>query len=399
MKQESVSRQNWASLLGAAALGAAGMYFSDPERGRRRRALALQKVTHFGVTTAHATDVTTRDLYNRLAGLQARMGHLLRRQNRPEDDQVVAERVRAKLGRVVSHPHAIKVMACQGHVLLRGPILAREKDKLLDTVRGIAGVADIKDQLDAHKQSENIPSLQGGSGRREIRSGFMRNNWAPALRGMAVLGGSAAGAYGLVRRTPSGLALAAIGLAFFLRGLSNRPVRRLTGVKAGRRALDLQKTIDIMAPPETVFDTWANYENFPRFMSHVLEVRHLGEQRSHWTVQGPMGARIEWTASLTENIRPSVLAWKTDPGAAVEHSGLIRFDSTDKGTRVHVRLSYNPPAGVVGHAVAMLLGADPKHELDDDLLRMKRFIEAGTVSHDAVKPTAAASYGAQGEGL
>ena len=40
-------------------------------------------------------------------------------------------------------------------------------------------------------------------------------------------------------------------------------------------------------------------------------------------------------------------------------------------------MSYNPPAGALGHAVAELFGADPKHEMDDDLMRMKSFIETG----------------------
>lgn len=387
MKQQSGSRQNWSTWLGAAAIGAAGMYFSDPERGRRRRALAQDQLRHLGAQTAHASDVVIRDLYNRLTGVQARTRKLIfqRQRDSAADDDVVAARVRTKLGRVVSHPHAIAVAVQQGHTILSGPVLEREKKALLEVVRSVPGVTDIEDKLEAHKHSTGIPSLQGGSGRPEMRSGFMRENWVPALRGTAVLGGGILGAYGLARRTPAGIALAAAGFGFLLRGLTNQPVRRLTGIGAGHRAIDLQKTIEIAASPETVFDAWATYDNFPLFMSHVLEVRDLRDLRSHWVVQGPMGARIEWNASLTECIRPSVIAWKTDPGSVVEHSGLVRFERTENGTRAIVRLSYNPPAGVLGHGVAVLLGADPKHELDDDLLRMKSFIETGTLPHDAAK--------------
>lgn len=393
MRQGLGSRQNWATLLGAATLGALGMYFSDPERGRRRRALARDKLQHFGAAAAHGTEVATRDLFNRLTGMQARTRHLLlrRKQDLSQDDYVVAARVRAKLGRVVSHPHAIVVSVHQGRAILCGPVLAREKDILFEAVRSTSGVIDIEDRLDVHKRAD-ISHLQGGKGSRQMRSGFMRDNWPPALRGIAMLGGGAAGAYGLVRRSPAGLALAAAGLTFFLRGLLNKPVRRLTGLRAGHRAIDLQKSIEIMAPPETVFDAWANFRNFPYFMSHVLEVRDLGEQRSHWVVQGPMGARIEWTASLTEAKRPSVLAWKTDPGSVVEHSGLIRFEPTEDGTRVVVRLSYNPPAGILGHGVAVLLGADPKQEMDDDLMRMKSFIETGVMPHDAARRSSLARH-------
>ena len=67
----------------------------------------------------------------------------------------------------------------------------------------------------------------------------------------------------------------------------------------------------------------------------------------------------------------------------MENSGLVRFDSNAGGTtRVQVRLSYNPPAGAAGHAVAALFGADPKREMDEDLMRMKSLMETGDPPHD-----------------
>lgn len=395
MKRESASNQQWTGWLGTAALGALAMYLSDPDKGRRRRALARDKIRHYGLTAVRGADVATRDSYNHIRGFLARTVNWISRHGlySKTDDQIVAARVRAKLGRVVSHPHAIHVDVYQGRASLSGPILATEKKGLLNAVRTIPGVADIDDRLAAHKRPEGIPALQGGSGRTPARSGFMQANWTPALRGLAVLGGSALGYYGLARRTPLGVALAAAGITFFMRGLTNTPMRRLTGASAGRRAIDLQKTIEIAAPPETVFDAWAHYENFPHFMSHVLEVRDLGQQRSHWVVQGPMDARMEWNATLTQSIRPSVLAWKTEPGATVEHAGLIRFEPTENGTRTIVRMSYNPPAGALGHGVAALFASDPKRQLDDDLMRMKSFIESGVPPRDAARPAAVATPG------
>jgi len=58
----------------------------------------------------------------------------------------------------------------------------------------------------------------------------------------------------------------------------------------------------------------------------------------------------------------------------------VRFVPVDGGTRVDVRLSYNPPLGAVGHAVAALLGADPKQQLDDDLLRLQSLFDRGKAS-------------------
>jgi uncharacterized membrane protein len=64
----------------------------------------------------------------------------------------------------------------------------------------------------------------------------------------------------------------------------------------------------------------------------------------------------------------------------------VRFEPNgDGGTRVSVELSYIPPAGAFGHAVAAIFGADPKSEMDTDLLRMKSMVETGHPPHDAAQ--------------
>jgi uncharacterized membrane protein len=126
-----------------------------------------------------------------------------------------------------------------------------------------------------------------------------------------------------------------------------------------------------------VFELWANFESFPRFMSNVLEIRDLGEGRSHWVVRGPAGSRVEWDAEVTRFEPNRVLAWQTEPGAVVESSGLVRFEREGDSTRVQVQMSYNPPAGALGHGVATLLGSDPEKLMDEDLVRFKSLVEDG----------------------
>jgi uncharacterized membrane protein len=71
----------------------------------------------------------------------------------------------------------------------------------------------------------------------------------------------------------------------------------------------------------------------------------------------------------------------------VQHAGVVRLEPVaGDRTRVEVTLSYNPVAGAAGHAVASILGADPKTRLDEDLLRMKTLLEKGRPPHDAAKP-------------
>ena len=216
--------------------------------------------------------------------------------------------------------------------------------------------------------------------------------WSGGRRGAAMAGGGALGLYGLLStRSPLGLAFGLAGLALLARGASNRPLRNMLGGPGHGRAIEVEKTIRIDAAPDQVYDQFANYENFPRFMSNVVEVRDLGQRRSHWVVKGPAGTEFSWNAVLSAQDRPRRLAWQSEPGAEVEQAGEIRFEPVRNGTRVTVHLSYRPPAGAVGHALAALLGSDPKRQMDEDLARMKALVERGAMAHAGAAPAAAES--------
>jgi uncharacterized membrane protein len=121
-------------------------------------------------------------------------------------------------------------------------------------------------------------------------------------------------------------------------------------------------------------------------MSNVREVRKIDEGKYHWVVAGPAGLSVEWDAEITKLVPNQSIAFKSLPGSAIEQRGLIHFTSTAEGeTSVDIKMSYNPPGGAVGHLVAMLFGADPKREMDEDLMRMKSFIETGEIPHDAAQ--------------
>ena len=128
------------------------------------------------------------------------------------------ERVRATLGRFVSHPHAIEVAALNGHVVLRGPILAGEVDRLLQAVAEVPGVVDVADELEIHHGHDH-PALQGGRRRIGPRPELLQENWSPATKLLVGAAGVAV-AVPLVRRAPlTGLALGTLGLILATRKL------------------------------------------------------------------------------------------------------------------------------------------------------------------------------------
>jgi uncharacterized membrane protein len=379
MSRDLEAQHVWTKLLASAVLGAVAMYVMDPDKGRRRRALARDKALSVVGDTQYAFGVATRDASHRVQGWRARARRLFTQEDAPDDLRLI-ERVRARLGRLVSHPHAIQVGANQGRITLSGPILASEAGRLVEAVRAVWGVTEVEDRLVVHASSESISSLQGGIEERRPRA-ESQEHWTPTLRVAAILGGSAISLYGLRHRSLAGFAVMAAGVALAARGATNLPLRRLAGLTTARRAIHLQKTINVAASPETVYDVWANWENLPRFMTHVQEVRDLGDGRTHWVVSGPAGARLEWDAVLTRAERPQWLAWRTEPGSLVEHAGSVQFESFADGTRLTVRMSYDAAGG----AARALANSDPTRQIDEDLARMKSYVEQQALPQDATK--------------
>jgi uncharacterized membrane protein len=354
------------------------MYLLDPDRGARRRALVRDKSVHALHRAGQVFDKAARDVNYRAHGLAAEGKALLRHEEVPDD--LLVQRVRSQMGRACSHPHAVQVSAQGGEVTLRGPILAGEVSDLLACVERIAGVRHVRHELEPHAKDEQLPALQG-----ERRGPGGPARWTPTARIAA--GAAAAGlvGWGLARRDRVGTAIAALGAGLLARDVADRPLYAVLGIGAGTRAVDFHKTIHVRRKLEDVFSFFANVENFPKFMAHVREVNKVGDGRYRWVASGPAGIPVSWTGEITEFVPNKVIAWRSEPGAAIGNAGVAHFEPNPDGTtRLDLRMSYNPPAGALGHLVAALFGCDPKHALDQDMVRFQSLLEKGkTTAHGA----------------
>src|SRR5262249_34570433 len=153
-------------------------------------------------------------------------------------EHVLVERVRSKLGRYVSHVHAIMVTARDGRVTLSGPILAQEMNDLISGVCSVRGVTDVENRLEVHKEAGDFPALQGGRGRPGERPNLAEANWAPATRLLAGAAGGALLGYGCTQRFPVACVLGTIGLGLLARATTNMEMARLLGL-GGRRGVDV----------------------------------------------------------------------------------------------------------------------------------------------------------------
>lgn len=371
---------SWTSLIGGLALGALAMYVADPSQGRRRRALLQDKMTSATHKTSQVMNQTLRDTRNRLTGLQAEARRMITsRQAKPIDDHVLEARVRSRLGRAMPQLHGVEVTAEQGLVTLSGNISQDEEDRLVEAVQAIPGVEGVRCNLHWHE----VPHRSGLGAMLAGRSPL----WVAGALGAGLLTW-----YGLTRRQPLGLVAAATGLGLVARGrslgLSSAGLGSAASVAsgAGSEGFEAERTIEIAASPDVVFDVWSRYENFPHFMSHVIEVRDLGQNRSHWVVQGPGGTEVEFDSVLTSSDRPNRIAWQSEPGATVDNEGMVTLEPMAGGTRATVRMSWRPPAGALGEGVAVLMGTDPETSLEEDLRRMKQFIERGLPAREGEVP-------------
>jgi osmotically-inducible protein OsmY len=143
------------SFLSGAAMGAGLMFLLDPDRGNRRRALARDQMTSVGRRAGDQLGAKARHLGNRARGLVA--STRARFQADQPDDEVVSERVRAELGRIVGHAGSVVVGVEHGVVALSGSITGSEREALIGAVRQVRGVRDVEDRLETQGSDAGVP--------------------------------------------------------------------------------------------------------------------------------------------------------------------------------------------------------------------------------------------------
>lgn len=366
------------SALLATAVGTA-VYFLHPKKGAHRRAQIRDKAAHLRHKLRDAIDTASEDVRHRAQGMRTMIAN--RWNPDTPSDEILNERVRATIGHLVGYPGAIQVSTSGGNVALSGPVLQQDVALLMDGVLNVRGVKDVTNRLQVHATPGNISALQGAIDRPRTRQA----QWSPTARLIGGVAGSVVGAYGLAGRGAARKLIGIAGLALLARSATNSELRRLATRRTG---IDMRKSVRLQASVERIFDIWSQPENFPHFMTHVREVRRREDSetsdRWHWIVRGTSGLEFEFDSRITTQEPNRYIAWTSEPGSLVEHTGAVRFTPNEDGsTTAEVRMIYRPVAGAVGHVIAKLLGDDPKRQLDDDLLRLKAFLETGVAPRDA----------------
>jgi osmotically-inducible protein OsmY len=136
-------------VLFAAAIGAALTYFFDPDRGRRRRAMARDRSAGAARQGARRVGRLGRRGGAEAYGVTQKVRHRKEEPKPQPDDVTLARKVETEIFRSAEVPKGkINVNAVDGVVELRGeadgPEMIRD---LEDQVRNIPGVQDVRNML------------------------------------------------------------------------------------------------------------------------------------------------------------------------------------------------------------------------------------------------------------
>jgi uncharacterized membrane protein len=367
------------TVLTTVGVGAALMYFLDPQQGNRRRALIRDRVNSLINNMDEELEMVLRDTRNRARGVLSEMTAKLSDQSAP--DWLLEERVRAALGRATRHSRLLDIRSSGGRVLISGPVLRSDKDDIIKSAARTRGVYGVEDELHVVEKEKDLPTMQiPRTGVETSAPRQQQQNWSPAARLISGVGGSLLTLYGLKRKGLSKPLLSTAGLLLTTRSVTNKDTRTLLGLGTAENGFQIRKAIHINAPVDEVYQFWHNFENFKLFMEHVKEITVNGDISS-WQVAGPAGTTVEFQAQIKNDVPNELIAWETLPDSQVKHAGFVRFnENRDGGTRVSVQLDYLPPAGELGHVVAQLFGVDPRQAMNEDLVRLKSLLEEGTTS-------------------
>jgi uncharacterized membrane protein len=132
----------------------------------------------------------------------------------------------------------------------------------------------------------------------------------------------------------------------------------------------VEESIDVEVPVRTAYNQWTQFEEFPRFMEGVKEVRQVDDTHLRWVAQ-IAGRQRSWDAAITEQRPDERVAWTNTSGA--RNAGVVTFHRLAEGrTRIMLQLEFEPEGLLekTGDAIGAV-----RRRVRGDLERFKGFIE------------------------
>lgn len=146
-------------------------------------------------------------------------------------------------------------------------------------------------------------------------------------------------------------------------------------------AINIRTSFSVHAPRKLVYDTWRDFENLPHFLKHIKKIKVTDDIHSHWILKTPGKFPIvEWDAELIEQEGERELSWRSLQGSMIETAGKLNFTDAGAATEITALISYRPPAGYIGAAIAKYINPTLKKYVEEDIARFKNYIEKKALS-------------------
>lgn len=132
--------------------------------------------------------------------------------------------------------------------------------------------------------------------------------------------------------------------------------------------------------PERAFDYFADHRHVAKVLEGVSRWEPIGSQTTgegaRYNVEmTALGLPLKNVLRLSRWRRPHDIGWVSESGL-IKQSGGFTFSEVAGGTRIRLRITYEPPASVIGAAVARRLDGMVRRRLELALDRIRDVLEA-----------------------
>jgi uncharacterized membrane protein len=176
----------------------------------------------------------------------------------------------------------------------------------------------------------------------------------------------------LILRMPSGTAVSGTAVASVSALLAGGLLVSLLAkrMRESPTTSSIDESIELNVPVSTAYNQWTQFEEFPKFMASVEEVKQVDNTHLHWRAK-VAGKPKEWDAEITEQIPDARIAWRSTSG--VHNEGFVTFHKLgDNKSKVMLHMDYDPQT--FGERVADALGG-VKLATKSNLKRFKHLVE------------------------
>ena len=142
----------------------------------------------------------------------------------------------------------------------------------------------------------------------------------------------------------------------------------------------IEASVTIQRAVDEVFGFYRDFKNLPRCLGDVVAIEQIDSATTRWTIQGPLGIRVNWTIKVTEERTNELIRYETVNSPGLRTCWEIHFAPGTKAGEMVVREVMTPPLGRLGRAALALIGKFPTEEVHSNLHRLKEIMETGRVT-------------------